>query len=99
MQKVHYFYGTLSLGSEDDLHCRATGVYHRAERAYTYPGEYAPTDPPEPASFEIGLIEIQDREGNWHPLSMAILSAEQLSAIEEKAVMENEAEMPRRRWA
>jgi hypothetical protein len=94
MRHIHYFYTRLF---DDDIHCRATGVHHRAERAYTYPGEYAPTDPPEPASFEIDLIEIQDRDGNWHPLSMRFLSAEMEQTIAEGATLEIKDEMPRRR--
>jgi hypothetical protein len=45
---------------EEAIKVNVYGNYFLAERAYTYAGEYAPTDPPEPAHFEYTKITRRD---------------------------------------
>ena len=74
-------------GVEVEHRAVITGTYHAAVRAYIYPGEYAPTDPPEPQMFEIESVVIK------HPRPgllkgdidiLPLLTEEQISALEEE---------------
>ncbi len=73
-------------GESLELDVTVTGEFHAAQRAYTYPGEFAPTDPPEPAFFEIGSVTVSidgvARDVGW------LLSDEQMSALAEFGVVE-----------
>lgn len=47
----------LIVGDEgSDIQLEVAGMFYEAQRAYTYRGETAPTDPPEPACFEFSKI-------------------------------------------
>ncbi len=73
-------------GEAVELSVTVTGTFHAAQRAFTYPGEFSSTDPPEPAFFEIGSITVSidgvAREVGW------LLSGEQMSALAEMGVGE-----------
>lgn len=78
-------------GTEQEVTLHVTGVYHRAVKAWTYAGEYAPTDPPEPAMFEWEKIEVYDMQAcKFAPLPFPI-GPELAQAITEAAIDAYEA--------
>lgn len=83
----------LFIGAIDqDVPLRVTGTYHKAQPAFTYRGEMAPTDPPEPAMFEMYDIKTLDPlRKEWVLLPWA-LSADMTAALEEKCLEEIEKE-------
>lgn len=53
--------------ADGEISVSVTGIYHPYERAFTPRGEYAPIDPPEPASFEYEKIEW------WNPKTTVLV--------------------------
>jgi hypothetical protein len=84
--------GTLAIGIEEDISLRVTGTYHRAQRAYTYPGELAPTDPPEMSGFEIDAIDMLGCDKFWYALPVWMLTDAQMDALVEECIREVEFE-------
>ena len=82
---------TLYAGAEEEIDARLIGKFFRRQPAYTYPGEYAPTDPPEPASFEIEAIHVH-RGGIWRVFPLWLLTAEQEAELADGAAHQIEAE-------
>ena len=74
----------ITAGTEADHFATVTGTFFRARPAYTPRGEYAPIDPPEPASFEIEsvVIEIGGKKLDFIPF----LTEAQLSQIAEEGI-------------
>lgn len=79
----HEFSTTLEIivgESINEMKLIVGGTYHPAEAAFTYAGEIAPTDPPEPALYEIDsvMLPLGDKSVDIY----AALSAEQLAHLE-----------------
>lgn len=72
---------TIEIGDAQQIvNLRVEGTYHH-RRAYTPPGEYVPSDPPELASFEYDKIfVVGDPALSW--LVKIVLSEDMLDAIE-----------------
>lgn len=88
VQNVPTFYdaaGVPNYEAEDvEFEVEVSGTYHPAQRAYIYPGEYAPTDPPEPAAVE----DITARQW-WEGLGRYVdieLSDAELAYAEQKLI-------------
>lgn len=45
-------------GVEHETDATIVGTFQRAQPAYTPRGEYAPTEPPEPASFDVESVTV-----------------------------------------
>jgi hypothetical protein len=78
----------IAIGGEDrEIPVVVEGTYQPAEKAYTYPGEYAPTDPPEPEMFEVSSITIE-RDGRA-PFDIGhLLSDAQIAGLAEEGIAE-----------
>lgn len=79
-------------GVEAEYDATVTGTFQRAQPAYTPRGEYAPTDPPEPAGFEVSRVTV-DLSALHNGLDRSfdisrLLDAEQFRALEEQGIEE-----------
>lgn len=70
----------LYAGTEEELSATVSGNYQPYERAFTYPGEYAPTDPPVEEGFSVESVVATV---NGKPVDfLPILSRDQIAALE-----------------
>jgi hypothetical protein len=82
---------------EREIPITVEGDYQRAERAFTYPGEYAPTDPPTCEGFELNAVYIEHGpygEGKPRPQFhiLSLLSDEQREGLQELGISEAAAQ-------
>lgn len=83
---------TLSIeGVEAERTAYVAGVYLRAQPAFTYPGEYAPTDPPESADYQINAVIVRVGEEDERPFDIfPLLTEAQVDAIVAKGIENGE---------